>query len=172
MLGSQWISRKGSAERTAEQAWEYLSSAVAAAGDNASWARRRSSRMADKATDRVGSAADEAWQRANAAVDALAGRKSALPWLWLLGTGLAGVALGAVAATAARTALTRRAALASRGSTSDADLVEELPDAGSRNGGGLHAGGSTGTDLPAPTGTPDIEIVDVEAPAASGRTTH
>ncbi|HEX8632285.1 MAG TPA: hypothetical protein VF755_29350 [Catenuloplanes sp.] len=158
MLGTQWFGRRSSAERTAEQAWEYLSSAV---GDNASWARRRGTRLTDKATDRVGSAADEAWQRANAAVDALAGRKPRLPWFWVLGAGVAGIALGAVATTAARTALSRRSSITSRDSVTDLDLADdELAGAAGRTGGSGPA---------APTGTPDIEIVDVEPPATTVR---
>lgn len=174
MLGTQWIGRRSTAERTAEQAWEYLSSAVGAAGDNATWARRRSTRLADKATDRVGSAtdrvgsaADEAWQRANAAIDALAGRKPRLPWLWLLGAGLAGVALGAAATTAARTALSRRSSITSRDSVTDLDLADDdRAGAAARLGGELRTGGSGPV---APTGTPDIEIVDVDPPASTVR---
>jgi hypothetical protein len=133
------FSHKNKAERTAAQAWDYLSSAMAAAGESARDAgkhtadvasskasefadkasKRRSklatkaskqgSRLAGTATGKVNSAADEAWARANAAANALAGRKPALPWGLILGFGLIGAALGWAAATTARAALERQA---------------------------------------------------------------
>lgn len=150
MLGTPWTGRKGTAERTAQQAWEYLNAAVTAAGDNASWARRRGARVADEAGDRVGTAADVAWQRANAAVDALAGRRRPVPWGWIAGAAVAGLVLGAAAATAAKTVASRAAGRTPSEDTSAADPVT-----------------SAGTDLPADTGTPAIEIVDVDAPTTT-----
>jgi ElaB/YqjD/DUF883 family membrane-anchored ribosome-binding protein len=122
------VSRKHRAERTAAQAWDYLSSAMAAAGGNArdvgkhtagtagakaselaGKASKTSSKLADKATSKVNSVADEAWARANAAANALAGRRPPRPWGLLAAIGLIGVALGWAAAATARAALERRA---------------------------------------------------------------
>ncbi len=105
-MGTQWMRRKSQPERTVEQAWEYLSNAFASAGDSARSTGRRSSRLADRTAGRVGSAADEAWSRANAAVDALAGRRPQRPWAWILGASLVGVAVG-WAASATRAAASR-----------------------------------------------------------------
>jgi hypothetical protein len=133
------FSRKNKAERTAAQAWDYLSSAMAAAGESArdvgkhtaemasakasglagkagksssklaNKAGRRSAKLADKASSRVNSVADEAWARANAAANALAGRRPPRPWGLLAAFALVGVALGWAAATTARSALERQA---------------------------------------------------------------
>jgi hypothetical protein len=133
------FSRKNKAERTAAQAWDYLSSAVAAAGDSArdagkytadvatskasglsdratktsskfaTKASKKGSKLADKATTKVNSAADEAWTRANLAANALAGRKPGRPWGLIIGGSLVGIALGWLAATTARAALERQA---------------------------------------------------------------
>ena len=119
------FSRKDRAERTAAQAWDYLSSAMAAAGESArdvgkhtaeaagvkaselaGKAGKTSAKLAGKASSKV---TDEAWARANAAANALAGRRPPMPWRLLVGFGLIGVALGWVAATAARAALERQA---------------------------------------------------------------
>jgi hypothetical protein len=119
------FSRKDRAERTAAQAWDYLSSAMTAAGERArdvgkhtaeaasakaselaGKAGKTSVKLAGKASSKV---TDEAWARANAAANALAGRRPPMPWRLLVGFGLIGVALGWVAATAARAALERQA---------------------------------------------------------------
>jgi hypothetical protein len=122
------FSGKNRAERTAAQAWDYLSSAMASAGDSArdvgkhtagaatakaselaDKAGKTKSKLADKATTKVNSVADEAWSRANAAANALAGRKPPLPWGLLAAFALIGAALGWAAATTARAALERKA---------------------------------------------------------------
>jgi hypothetical protein len=122
------FSRKNRAERTAAQAWDYLSSAMAAAGESArdvgkhtadvagtkaselaDKAGRKSAKLADKAGSKVNAAADEAWARANAAANALAGRKPPRPWGLFAGIALIGAALGWAAATTARAALERKA---------------------------------------------------------------
>jgi hypothetical protein len=121
-------SRKNRAERTASQAWEYLSTAMATAGENTREAgrstadtatgtasklgrkaSRQSRKLAGKAGDRVTYVTDEAWQRANNAANALAGRKPSRPWGLILGIGLAGAALGWIAASTARAAVERQA---------------------------------------------------------------
>jgi hypothetical protein len=121
MFGSNLLERRNKTERIADQAWEHLVSAVAAAGDTARSAKRASAQLADTAraakrntayiadevSDRVGPAADEAWHRASAAFDALAGRRPPRPWTWIIGAGVIGAAIGWAAGTAARTALAR-----------------------------------------------------------------
>ncbi|GAA0812934.1 hypothetical protein [Spirilliplanes yamanashiensis] len=120
-------SRKNASERAAAQAWEYLTSAVSAAGDSAKnaglavgdsartagkaagrAAGRQGSRLAAETGSRVGSTADEAWRRANRAVDALAGRRPATPWALLALAAVAGAAIGFAAAATLRTAVDRR----------------------------------------------------------------
>jgi hypothetical protein len=133
------FSRKHKAERTAAQAWDYLTSAMAAAGDSARSAgrqtadvagskasgladkasrkstgltvatSRKSRKLADRASRKVNSAADEAWARANLAANALAGRKPGRPWGLIIGFSLVGAAVGWAAATGARAALERQA---------------------------------------------------------------
>ena len=133
------FSRKNKAERTAAQAWEYLSSAVTTAGDSAreagshavdvtsttatklagraakksskfaAQAQETGSKLAGTAGDRVSSAKDEAWTRAALAADALAGKRPSLPWGLVIGVGLIGVALGWAAANAARATAERQA---------------------------------------------------------------
>ncbi|MFE9692797.1 hypothetical protein [Micromonospora sp. NPDC005806] len=111
MFGTTLLDRRSKPERIADQAWEQLLSAVSSAGDSvrdvARSARRNGSGLADDATDLVGTAADEARRRASLAVDALAGRRPALPWSMLIAAALAGAALGWAAGTAARAAGSR-----------------------------------------------------------------
>lgn len=126
-----FASKKNRADRTAHQAWEYLSEAMSTAGETAgtatgtatklagaagrksrrlaSKASRRSSTLADRAGTTVTSVTEEAWIRANTAANALAGRRPARPWGLIVGIGLAGVAFGWAAASTARAALERQA---------------------------------------------------------------
>jgi len=90
------------AERTAAQAWDYLSSAMAETVSKAA-------AVAGDKSQELGGKADEAWARANAAAAALAGRKPGRPWGLLVLAGLAGAAAGFAAATYARAALARQA---------------------------------------------------------------
>jgi len=103
------FTRKNRTARTAEEAWEQLSHAWATAGDNAGRAGRKSRELAGTAGDRVTSVTQEARLRANAAADALAGRRARRPWGLILVVGLAGVAAGWAAASSARAALERQA---------------------------------------------------------------
>jgi hypothetical protein len=115
-------------ERTAAQAWDYLSSAMAsagesakgAAGDIADKAGKKGQKLAAKARTKAekrgqylgakaSDAADEAWYRANAAAAALAGRRPRRSWGMVAGAGLLGVAIGWAAASSARAALERQA---------------------------------------------------------------
>ncbi|GAB3812470.1 hypothetical protein [Micromonospora zhanjiangensis] len=115
MFGTNLLERRSRTERIADQAWQHLVAAVTSAGDTVRDTARDTARsaklsgtdLADEARDRVGSAADEAWQRATRAFDALAGRRPSLPWGLLIGAGLIGAAVGWAAGTAARTALAR-----------------------------------------------------------------
>ena len=123
-----FASRKNRAEQTANQAWEHLSNAMSSAGETAETATtrlagkatrksrraagrasRKTSAIADVAGTKVTSVTDEAWARANAAANALAGRKPARPWGLIVAIGLAGAAIGWAAASTARAALERQA---------------------------------------------------------------
>ncbi|SCL16929.1 hypothetical protein GA0070616_1159 [Micromonospora nigra] len=108
MFATNLLDRRSKPERVADQAWRHLLTAVSSAGDSvrdtARSARRSGSGIADDAGDLVGSAADEARRRAARAVDALAGRRPALPWTLLIGAALVGAAVGWAAGTAARAA--------------------------------------------------------------------
>jgi hypothetical protein len=98
MFGTQ--SRRKQAVKTAEDAWDYLVSAVDSAGDAAKSAGKRTAHIADDTSSRVSSAADEAWHRASRALDALGGKRTSPSWLWLIGAVAAGAAIGWAAATA------------------------------------------------------------------------
>ncbi|XVU27104.1 hypothetical protein ACQPZJ_08700 [Actinoplanes sp. CA-054009] len=114
---------KSKAERTAAQAWDYLSSAMAAAGDSAKdtadlagkagrkarKASRKASKQSYKLAGKASDKADVAWARANAAYGALAGRRPSRPWGLIVGVGLLGAAIGWAAASSARAALERQA---------------------------------------------------------------
>ena len=116
MFGTRLLDRRSRPERIADQAWEHLVAAVNSAGDSARSnasdaarsARRKGYQLTDGASDRIGSVTDEAWRRANRAVDALAGRRPGLPWGVLIGAGLVGAAIGWATSTAARTAIAAR----------------------------------------------------------------
>ena len=132
------FSRNSKAERTAAEAWEYLSSAMASAGESAKDAGKHTAgaagakvvELAGKATKqshelarkaprrsntltgagaRVNAVTDEAWTRATLAANALAGRRPGLPWGVIIGASLVGVALGWAAASTARAAAERQA---------------------------------------------------------------
>ncbi|MGK5684844.1 hypothetical protein [Actinoplanes sp. URMC 104] len=124
------FSTKSKTERTAAQAWEYLTAAMTAAGESAKDTGDKAARLAGKVSDqghklsdagyrlagkrqtlagRASGKADVAWSRANAAAAALAGRKPAMPWGLIAGVGLLGVAIGWAVATSTRTALERQA---------------------------------------------------------------
>jgi ElaB/YqjD/DUF883 family membrane-anchored ribosome-binding protein len=101
--------RMSRAEQVAEDAWANLVAAMDSAGGTAKTkakaARSRASDLAgdlaDEASARVSSAAEEAWDRATRAYDALAGHKERRPWGWVAIGVLGGIAVGwAVAASA------------------------------------------------------------------------
>ncbi|BCJ45097.1 hypothetical protein GCM10010168_68980 [Actinoplanes ianthinogenes] len=115
-----FATRKTRTERTAAEAWDYLSAAMVSAGETGKEAAakvdRKSRKVARKASkkgsylaERAGGAADEAWLRANAAAAALAGRKPGRPWGLIAGIGLLGLAAGWAAASVARAAIERQA---------------------------------------------------------------
>jgi ElaB/YqjD/DUF883 family membrane-anchored ribosome-binding protein len=100
MFGTQWTKRRRKAEHVAEDAWDNMRAAM---GSKAKAVGKRTHGFADQAQSRVGATADEARKRANAAVDALTGRRPRTPWAWIAGAAMAGLLLGwAVAATGAR----------------------------------------------------------------------
>lgn len=82
------------AERIAGQAWDQLVATVDNAGSATRGARRKAMNTADDMSERIGSAAKEARQRASLAYDALAGRKPARPWGWLAAAAIVGVVMG------------------------------------------------------------------------------
>ena len=82
--------RRHKAERIAGQAWDNLSAAVDSAGASTRSASRRATGILDDTSHRVGSGTKEARKRANAAFDALAGRRRSTPWGWLAAAGLVG----------------------------------------------------------------------------------
>jgi ElaB/YqjD/DUF883 family membrane-anchored ribosome-binding protein len=89
------------AERVAESAWDHLVSAVESAGESARSATRRGTDLVDEAQDKVSTVTDEARRRANAALDALAGRRPETPWGLIAAAIAAGAVLGWAAAAAA-----------------------------------------------------------------------
>jgi ElaB/YqjD/DUF883 family membrane-anchored ribosome-binding protein len=95
-------SRKQQAERLAGQAWENLSAAVDSAGSSTRSARRRAAGLLDDTSVRVGSGAKEARRRANAAFDALSGKKPRRPWGLIALVAAIGAAFGWVATTFGR----------------------------------------------------------------------
>jgi hypothetical protein len=86
-------SKAAKAQSVAEDAWDALVS-------NWGSARDRTGDLVSDTQERVGSATDEAWRRASAAYDALAGRRPGTPWGLLLTAVVAGAAVGWVAAAA------------------------------------------------------------------------
>jgi ElaB/YqjD/DUF883 family membrane-anchored ribosome-binding protein len=100
-------SRRQEAERIAGQAWDNLVSVVDSAGESARSAKRRAAHVVDDASSRVSSTTHEARRRANAAFDALAGRRPPKPWGWLLGAAAAGAVLGWLTNMMARQAARR-----------------------------------------------------------------
>jgi hypothetical protein len=99
------------ADRIAGMAWDNLTAAVDAAGSSTRSAGKRAAGMLDDTSSRVGAKAKkttkEARRRANAAYDALAGRRQRTPWGWLAAVGLAGAAIGWVATVFGRQLLPR-----------------------------------------------------------------
>lgn len=101
--------RMSRAEQVAEDAWANLVAAMDSAGGTAktkakavgSRASDLAGDLADEASAKVSSAAEEAWDRATRAYDALAGHKERRPWGWVALGVLGGIAVGwAVAASA------------------------------------------------------------------------
>ncbi len=86
----------------AAQAWDNLSSAAESAGHSTRVAGRRAAGFVDDASGRVGARAKEARRRANAAMDALAGRRPPTPWVLLAVAAGIGAVTGLVAAAFGR----------------------------------------------------------------------
>jgi ElaB/YqjD/DUF883 family membrane-anchored ribosome-binding protein len=125
MFATNLLERRRKPQRITDQAWAQLVSAVGSAGDAARMARRHTSHMANGAGQRVGPATEEARYRAMAAVDALAGRRPAMPWAWIAGAAAAGVALGWLAGAMARSATAHRDSLDSADSRIEFIEVDE-----------------------------------------------
>jgi hypothetical protein len=121
---------KKKAERTAADAWDYLSSAMAAASDTAG---RAASVAGDKSQDLAGKGqglAGEAWARANAAAAALAGNRPRRPWGLIALAGVAGLAVGLLAAGAARRAIARDAEAEERELADTGVIITPTPETG------------------------------------------
>jgi ElaB/YqjD/DUF883 family membrane-anchored ribosome-binding protein len=97
--------RTREAERIASQAWENLVSRVDSAATGARSVRRRAADLATDAQHKVESTAEEARWRANAALDALAGRRPPRPWGAFAIAAAIGAVLSFIAAAVARRAL-------------------------------------------------------------------
>jgi ElaB/YqjD/DUF883 family membrane-anchored ribosome-binding protein len=95
-------SRRHKAERIASQAWDNLSAAVDSAGSSTRSATKKAVSVLDDTSSRVESGAQEARKRANAAYDALAGRRKSTPWAWVAAAALVGAAFGWLANTAGK----------------------------------------------------------------------
>jgi hypothetical protein len=108
-VGRGWSGRTREAERAANAAWDELVDALGQVASTARSVRRRTWDMADGAGGRVGAAAGEARWRARATRDALAGKRSPMPWLWIAGAVAAGAVAGLMAGAAARRALVSEA---------------------------------------------------------------
>jgi hypothetical protein len=105
MLGTN--GRTGTAEKLAEQLMSAASSAGDTARGTAKTVSKATSGLATDAGGQVGAVADEARRRALAAVDALAGRRTATPWPWLFGAAALGLVVGWAAAAVTKRAMTR-----------------------------------------------------------------
>lgn len=131
MFGISQLDRRSKPERIADQAWEYLTSAVNSTGDTlrhtardtARSARRTTSHLADDAAGRAGVIAGEARDRASRAYDALAGHRPGLPWTLLVGVGLIGAAVGWAAGMASARAR-QHAEVTSDAGTGDLEFVD------------------------------------------------
>jgi hypothetical protein len=86
----------------AAQAWENLNAAVESAGHSTRTAGRRAADFVDDTSGRVSAGAREARHRANAALDALAGRRPPTPWALLALMAGIGAAVGWAATTFGR----------------------------------------------------------------------
>jgi DNA-binding transcriptional LysR family regulator len=84
-------SKTAKAQEVAEDAWAALVSTWESARD-------RTGDLVGDTGETLGSAKDEAWRRAGAALDALAGRRQSRPWALLFAAVAAGAAIGWVAA--------------------------------------------------------------------------
>jgi hypothetical protein len=141
MFGKQ-ESRRHKAERIAGQAWDNLTTAVDAAGSTTRTAGKKAAVLFDDTSNRVGSGAKEARRRANAAFDALSGKRQPTPWGWLAAAALVGAAIGWVATTAGRQLV------------SDPDVLE-LPDSLSDDSVMPRPATSPDSVTPRPTTWPD-----------------
>jgi hypothetical protein len=100
-------------ERVAEQAWSNLTSTVESGGDLARSMGRRTRHLVGDAGHKVTTTTKEARRRADAALDALAGRKpkAKRPWGPLFAVAAAGVVLGWIGAVFGRQAVAQAKAI-------------------------------------------------------------
>ncbi|MDP9791704.1 ElaB/YqjD/DUF883 family membrane-anchored ribosome-binding protein [Catenuloplanes nepalensis] len=109
-MGTNLLHRKTKTERATQQAWDYLRSTMESAGGLADSTRSTVSTSVSSAAGTIGAATSEAKFRAHAALDALAGRRPALPWTLIAGAAVLGVAVGFAVSVAARRSLAERPA--------------------------------------------------------------
>ncbi|MDR7278464.1 hypothetical protein [Catenuloplanes atrovinosus] len=107
-MGTNLLHRKSKTERATQQAWDYLKHTVESAGDLAGSTRSTMSSTVSSAAGTIGAATSEAKYRAQAALDALAGRRPALPWTLIAGAAVIGVVAGFAVSVAARRSLAER----------------------------------------------------------------
>ena len=116
--------------RLADQAWDNLTSAASSGGDLAKSVGRQTRSLADEGRSKVSSGSKEARRRADAALDALAGKKPPRRWGWVLGAAAVGVAIGWVATAFGRRAVTAaQEQLAVDAQPADLDLYDEVTPA-------------------------------------------
>ena len=109
-MGTNLLHRKGKTEKATQQAWDYLKHRMDSAGDLAGTTRSTMSSTVTSATGALGAVTHEAKYRANAALDALAGRRPALPWTLIAGVAVLGAVAGFAASIAAKRSLAERPA--------------------------------------------------------------
>ncbi|MFI5838697.1 hypothetical protein ACIA8K_03125 [Catenuloplanes sp. NPDC051500] len=112
-MGINLLNRKTRTERATQQAWDYLKHTVESAGDLAGSTRSTVSSArstVSSAAGTLGAAGSEAKFRANAALDALAGRRPSMPWTWIAGAAVIGAVAGFAVTVAARRTLAERPA--------------------------------------------------------------
>ncbi|GAB7038145.1 MULTISPECIES: hypothetical protein [Catenuloplanes] len=109
-MGTNLLHRKTKTERATQQAWDYLKHTMESAGDLAGSTRSTVSTSVSSAAGTIGAATNEAKYRAQGALDALAGRRPALPWTLIAGAAVLGVVAGFAVSVAARRSLAERPA--------------------------------------------------------------
>lgn len=109
-MGTNLLHRKTKTEKATQQAWDYLKHTMESAGDLAGSTRSTVGTSVSSAAGALGTITNEAKYRAQGALDALAGRRPALPWTLIAGAAVIGVVAGFAVSVAARRSLAERPA--------------------------------------------------------------